>query len=192
MHLISKPLLLFSFAMSFSGCVPTMVGGGMVAGGYTAMREKKLGDSLSDTKLETAIKTKLYKISPELYSNVSVNVDQRCVLLTGSVKNPDWIAMAEKESWSVEGVDVVDNNLVVGEIPLSQVMQDSFITSTCRTKLICSTNIRSVNYKLKTMNGTVYVTGVARSEEELDQVLDILRKVSNVEKVVSYVNIMRS
>lgn len=192
MHSVLRNSLLFSLAVFFSGCVPTIIGGGLAAGGYTAMREKRVGDSLSDTKIETAIKTKLYKIDPELYSAVSVNVDERCVLLTGSVKNPEWITMAEKESWSAEGVEVVDNNLVVGEIPLSQVMQDSLITSKCRTQLICSSDIRSVNYKLKTMNGVVYVTGVARSEEELNQALDVLRKVGEVKKVVSYVNVMKS
>ncbi|MBQ7524763.1 MAG: hypothetical protein IJT08_04115, partial [Alphaproteobacteria bacterium] len=58
-----------------SGCVPVIVGGGMVAGSYTALREKKIGDSLSDSKIDIEIKKKLYAIDPKLYSDVSVVTD---------------------------------------------------------------------------------------------------------------------
>ncbi|MDR0744682.1 MAG: hypothetical protein LBE97_01875, partial [Holosporales bacterium] len=69
--------------MLISGCVPVIIGGGAIGGSCLAIRDKKIGESLSDTKLETVIKARLYKISPELYSAVSVSVDQGNVLLTG-------------------------------------------------------------------------------------------------------------
>ncbi|MDR3031222.1 MAG: BON domain-containing protein, partial [Holosporales bacterium] len=137
------------------------------------------------------IKSKLYKVSPELYSAASVSVDRGCVLLTGAVQNPEWISSAEKEAWTVDGVVVVDNNIIVGNIPVSQALQDALITSTCRTSLICSKDIKSVNYKLKTVNGIVYVTGISRSQNELNKTLETLQGVRNVKKIISYVNVIK-
>ncbi|MDR0695557.1 MAG: BON domain-containing protein [Holosporales bacterium] len=179
-----------SVALNLSGCVPVLIGGGFVAGGYTAMRDKKIGSTINDTKLDAAIKTRLYKISPKLYSDVSVVVDHGCVLLTGSVSDPEWVVVAERESWAVDGVVAVDNNITHGEaITTAQTVKDGYITSVCRTSLMCTSGVRSVNYKLKTMNNIVYVRGVSKTEEEKQLVLAKLQKVRGIKKVVSYVTV---
>ena len=190
MHFNFKTLLLFSVPILITGCVPVIVGGGMVAGGYTALRDKNVGNSISDTKIDMVIKQKLYKIDPNLFSQVSVITDYGCVLLTGIVTNPDWVNIAEREAWSVRGVTEVNNHIVVSdrEDP-GQVVKDDFITSTCRSALVCKKEVRSVNYKLKTMNGIVYVLGIARTQEELDIALSTIQKISGVKKVISYVKV---
>lgn len=189
MRFVSKILCLLSFSYFLTGCAPIIIGGGVAAGGYTALRDKSIGNSINDTKIDTAIKSKLYKINKQLYSDISAVSDDGCVLLTGAVSNPEWISEAEKAAWSVEGVKVVDNNITAGnKIPVSQILKDSFITSSCRTSIMCAKDVRSVNYKLKTMNGIVYITGIALSEQELNIVLSKIQKINGVRKVVSYVN----
>jgi osmotically-inducible protein OsmY len=188
-YLIS--LSIFGSVAFLSGCVPVILGGGMAAGGYTALRDKRIGDSINDSKLDIAIKNRLYKVSPKLFSEVSAVVNEGCVLLTGVVSNPEWIGIAEKEAWTVDGVVAVDNNITHGEeISAGQIAKDNLITTACRSALICTAAIRSVNYKLKTANGVVYVTGIARTENELAIVLARLQKVSGVKKVVSYVKVL--
>ena len=190
MHFNFKTLLLFSVPILITGCVPVIVGGGMVAGGYTALRDKNVGNSISDTKIDMVIKQKLYKIDPNLFSQVSVITDYGCVLLTGIVTNPDWVNIAERVAWSVRGVTEVNNHIVVSDKEyLGQVFKDDFITSTCRSALVGKKEVRSVNYKLKTMNGIVYVLGIARTQEELDIALSTIQKISGVKKVISYVKV---
>ena len=182
--------MLVSIAVSLSGCVPVIVGGGLVTGGYTALRDKKIGDSLSDSKMDIEIKQKLYKVDHKLFSEVSAVTDHGCVLLTGAVSNPEWVSIAEKEVWSVKGVLEVNNHIISGEeVLVSQVVKDDFITSACKSALICKKEVRSVNYKIKTYNAVVYVTGIARTEEELNITLSTLQKISGVKKVVSYVKL---
>ena len=185
-----KILLLLSLSLIITGCVPVIVGGGMVAGGYTALRDKSVGDSLSDSKIDLAIKQKLYKIDHNLFSQVSVVTDCGCVLLTGIVTNPDWISAAERETWTVRGVKEVNNHIEVAdkEDP-GRIVKDDFITSACRSALVCKKEVRSVNYKIKTMNGVVYVLGIARTQAELDIALSTIQKISGVRKVVSYVKV---
>jgi len=181
---------LLSFSVFITGCVPVIVGGGMIAGGYTALRDKNVGNSLSDSKIDMLIKQRLYKIDHNLFSHVSVVTDYGCVLLTGSVPNPEWINIAEKEAWSVRGVTEVNNHITVSENEdPGQLVKDDFITSTCRSALICKKEVRSVNYKIKTMNGIVYVLGIARTQEELEIALSTIQKISGVKKVISYVKV---
>jgi osmotically-inducible protein OsmY len=154
------------------------------------MRDKKFGDTITDSKIEVAVKKRLYGISAQLYSDVSVISDRGYVLLTGNVHNPDWVNIAEREAWATDGVIGVDNCLSFGEeISVAQAMKDGFITSSCRTSLLCDSNINSVNYKIKTMNGTVYLLGMAKSEAELRLALSKIQAVSGVKKIVSYVSL---
>jgi osmotically-inducible protein OsmY len=170
-----------------------MIGTGVTVCGYAAVRDKDVADSLRDTKLETKIKGRLYKISPDLYSDASVIVDRGCVLLTGVVRNQDWVVTAEKESWAVDRVISVDNCLSFGEqLSVSRVMKDGVITSSCKSSLLCERNVRSVNYKIKTTNGIVYVLGVARSQSELNLVLSRIQSVDGVKKIVSFVNVLKN
>ncbi|MDR1390943.1 MAG: BON domain-containing protein [Holosporales bacterium] len=167
-----------------------IIGGGVITGGYVGLRDKKIGDSLSDSSLDARIKQRLYKVSPKLFSEVSVVTDRGHVLLTGIVSNPDWIGIAERESWAVKGVMFVANNLTTnGEDSISQTMSDGFVTSACRSALIFKKDVRSVNYKIKTVDSVVYVRGIARTKEELAIVLSTLQKVRRVKKVVSYVEV---
>lgn len=194
MLFLSRKLKISAAILSLStittGCVPMLACTGLGAGGYTAMRDKGVGESLSDTKIESMIKAKLYKISPELYSNVSVSADNGCVLLTGAVTNPSWVHDAERESWATNGVVVVDNNITSGNtIGFGTMIQDGSLTSRVRGALICTKNVKSVNYKIKTMDGIVYVRGVASTKEELNEVLTTIQHTRGVKKVVSYIAI---
>jgi osmotically-inducible protein OsmY len=179
-----------SVSIAITGCVPIIIGTGITTGGYVAVRDKKVGDTITDTKIEAALKKRLYVISAQLYSDVSVVSDHGYVLLTGNVHNPDWINIAEREAWATDGVVGVDNCLSSGEeITVAQAMKDGLITSSCRTSILCDSSIKSVNYKIKTMNGTVYLLGVARSEDELGLVLSKIQSVSGVKKIISYVSL---
>jgi hyperosmotically inducible protein len=152
------------------------------------MREKPIGDSMTDTRIEAIIKANLYKVSPELYSAVSVNVDNRCVLLTGAVQRLEWVSIAERESWKVSGVATVDNNVIFGKtIDLATIMKDGMITSKVRGHLLCSSNVKSSNYKVKTMNGVIYIRGVSATANELNNILQSIQHIHGVKKIVSYV-----
>jgi osmotically-inducible protein OsmY len=184
--------LAVSASVFLTGCVPVIIGTGVATGGYFLRRDKKLGDSISDTETETKIKKKLYAISPVLYSDVSVLVDHGCVLLTGIVHESHWVNLAEKEAWATDGVVHVDNCLSYGDIiSATQLVKDGFITSSCRTALLCTKNVKSVNFKLKTMVGVVYVLGLAGSIQERNLVLSKIQSVSGVKKILSYIRIAK-
>ena len=183
-------ILLLAGSLIVSSCVPVIVGGGMVAGGYTTFRDKKLGDSMNDSKIDLEMKNKLYKVSPKLQSEVSAVTDHGCVLLTGVVSNPEWAGTAEKEAWTIKGVVEVNNHITTGKFSASQLIKDDYLTTACKTALLCNKNVKSVNYKIKTYDSVVYVLGIARTEAELTEALNAVQKVKGVKKVVSYVKLI--
>ncbi|MDR1233629.1 MAG: BON domain-containing protein [Holosporales bacterium] len=185
-------LLIANISAFLTGCVPVMVGTGVVTGGYLLCRDKKFGDSINDTEIEAKIKKKLYSINPVLYSDASVMVDHGCVLLTGIVHESDWINLAEKEAWATNGVVSVDNCLSYGKgISASQLMKDGIITSSCRAAILCTPKIKSINFKIKTMDGGVYLIGLAESNEERDLVLSKAQNISGVKKILSFIRVAK-
>lgn len=190
MHFILKILFPISLICVFlTGCVTSIIGTGIV-GGYALFRDKNIGDSITDSKIDILIKTKLSKIDKELCSNVSVVTNNGCVLFTGRVSHPEDSDLVEKTAWSVAGVCIVDNNIIIGKkLSKKQIMQDGKITLKCRAILLCSQSVKSVNYKIKTMLNIVYISGIARNEEELQIVIANIKKIKKVKKVVVDVKI---
>lgn len=179
-------------ALLTSACDPvTLVMGGTAVVGTMATREKGVKGTTSDTWISTQIKSKFYSFSPELHNFVGVNVQGGEVLLTGSVSDKSWIQEAERMCREVNGVTQVFNNIGVNKdgIAIKEVASDSIITTQIKGHLLCDGDIRSLNYSVKTISGVVYVMGIARTETELDKVLEYARNTKGVEKVVSYVKV---
>ena len=68
-------------------------------------------------------------------------------------------------------------------------VRDTWISSQIRSNLVFTSQVRSVNYTIDTVNGSVYLIGSARTQAELDRVTEAARNVPNVKRVVSYVEI---
>lgn len=183
-------LVLIALTMSACDPVSVMMGGTAVVGSM-ATREKGIKGTTSDTWISTQIKNKFYSFSPDLHASIGVNVQGGEVLLTGSVADESWIQEAERMSREVEGVTQIFNHVGVNKdgIAIGEVTSDSMITTQIKGHLLCDGDIRSLNYSVKTISGVVYVMGIARSEEELEKVLNYARNVKNVAKVVSYVKV---
>jgi len=66
---------------------------------------------------------------------------------------------------------------------------DSWISTQIESKLLFAKDIASVNYSTETIDGNVYLMGVAQNKEELENVAKIASQISGVKKVVSHVRI---
>ena len=189
MHFLLKTILPISLCFALTGCGTTIIAGGL-AGGYAIFREKNIGDTITDAKIDTEIKSKLYKIDKIIYNNISVVTNNGCVLLTGTVDSPEFVTTVEQTAWSTKGVQNVDNNITVGDkISMSQMMIDNKITAVCKTVLLFSCDIKSINYKIKTIDGVVYITGISMSKKELELAIEKIQRINDVQKIISYVEI---
>lgn len=174
-----------------SGCPLAIVGGLGAAGGagYAANQERGVQGTVNDFTIKTNIENAWNKTDLNLLPTINVTVYEGRVLLTGTAANPERKIEAVQIAQTIPGVRAVYDEVQVG--PSESVWnstKDAWITSEVKSKLVFS-NVRSVNYTIKTVDGSVYLIGAARDQAELDYATGLARTVAGVKRVVSYVEI---
>ncbi len=170
-----------------TGCAPLIIGGAATAG-LAVAQERTIGDAIDDTVIQARVKDKLLQASSNLFLRVSTEVLEGRVLLTGSVPTAQDRVEAVRLTWTVSGVREVLNELQVTERGgLADTLADARITTTLRFQIMGDRSVSDINYSIDTVNGIVYLIGIAQTQAELDRVLGYARNISGVKQVVSHV-----
>lgn len=123
----------------------------------------------------------------DLFAEISTDVYERVVLLTGTVKFAQNKQRATNLVRSVKGVTRIVNELqVTHNYGVGPAANDLWIETKLKVLLLGTKGIRSINYRWRSVNGTVYVIGLGRSQQELNTVLDVIRKTERVRKVINH------
>ncbi|MBY8976685.1 BON domain-containing protein [Rhodobacteraceae bacterium NNCM2] len=183
-------LLVSAVALSTVGACTlpgAIVGTGAVVT-RSVLQERSTLQALNDTEIEISILNRLGNHSGELFRDVSVDVIEGRVLLTGSVPEREDKVAATEATWAVPGVVEVTDDLTVEEDSGTQAYaEDVWISSQIRYHMLTDLKISSVNYNVTTVDKVVHLTGLARSPAELTQVVDYASSVKGVQRVVSHV-----
>lgn len=187
------PFIMLSLLFLLSGCLPTIFTGATVSVVELA-KDRSAGETLTDARIATAIKTSLLKSNfKKLYTKITVEVMKGRVLYTGLVDKEEDSIRAVQIAWEQKDVIEVVNELKVdqnsGNFNPVQYTRDSMITSQIKSKVFMDRSVKFVNYTVITLNDIVYLFGIARSEEELHKVADIAANIRGVKKVVSHVKV---
>lgn len=123
----------------------------------------------------------------DLFAEISTDAYERVVLLTGTVKFAQNKQRATDLVRGVKGVKRIVNELqVTNDYGIGTAANDLWIETKLKVLLLGTKDIRSINYRWRSVNGTVYVIGAARSQQEMDTVLDVIRKTDRVKKVINH------
>lgn len=124
----------------------------------------------------------------DLFPEISTDVYEHVVMLTGTVKFAQNKQRASEIVRAVKGVKHIINELqVTRNYGVGAAANDLWIETKLKVLLLGTKGIRSINYRWRSVNGTVYVIGAARSQAELNTVLNVIRKTERVKKVVNHV-----
>jgi len=175
--------------LALTACTPTgMVIGTSAVVARSVVQERSTMDALEDTAVKLSILNRLMNHSHALFGDVSVDVIEGRVLLTGSVPEREQKVAAVRIAWETEGVTTVEDELTVAEDSGAKAyLTDVRISNTLRFALLTDGKVSSVNYNVETIDRVVHLTGLAKSSEELDRVIRRARQVAGVERVVSHV-----
>ncbi len=180
--IIGQVISALVLSASLAGCVPLAIGAG-ATGAVMASQDRGLEQGINDNEISFAK-------DAALYDRVSTQVREGRVVLTGFVKSEEDSATVSKIAWSVGGVRQVDNELQTGEpTTFSEKADDSLITTKLRTAITTDSKIASLNYSIKTVRGTVYLSGRAANNDELARVIGHAREIKGVRNVVSNVDV---
>ena len=184
-------LTLLSSAALLSACGPLGLAAGAGATvGIAATREGGVKGSASDFRIRSQINDLWFKSNVKMFSKLNLSIDQGRVLITGVVQDPAHRVEAVRLAWQPRGVKQVINEIRVADTDgLSEYVSDTWITTKLRSKMLIDRDIQSINYSIDTVQGIVYLMGVARSQDELDHTIDVARGVNGVKQVISYVKL---
>jgi osmotically-inducible protein OsmY len=177
------------------GCAPliTPVGVALTAGatgGTMAMQERGLDGGVSDNALALAINDAWLREDPAIFRKVSTSIHDGVVVLTGHVTYRETAQRAETVTRGVAGVREVVNHIRVDREPgLGTMASDRWITTRLRAELTFDTEINAVNYAIDTVAGTVFLSGIARDQAEIDRVVARAKRTSGVRDVVTAVRL---
>ncbi len=189
-------IFVISSLVFVEGCVPVLVAGGAAGVGKALYQDKTVGEAVSDQTVWAKIRAAFINADIDsLVGSVNVKVSEGRVLLTGTVSSREDMVKIIKICWQQTGVKEVINELKLSkdnDTSLKQYAHDSWITTRLKSKLFFTKNIKSVNYNIITIDGVVYIIGIAQSQENLSKVTDIASQISGVKEVVSYIRVKKS
>jgi osmotically-inducible protein OsmY len=139
-----------------------------------------LDDKVSETLITKKIVAHDYKL---VFLNVKV-IDGTAIL-SGRVEKAEDKLKITKFAWETAGVKAVKNDIIIAdETSFTQRAKDIFISSQLSAALLMNKKISSRNYNLETINGKVYIYGMAKNTEELDEVIKEAKLIPEVVEVV--------
>ena len=185
---LSARVALVASALVLGACQSLLLGGAALVG-VAAVQERSVGAALDDATIQFLINQKLLETNEVLFLRVGIEVLEKRVLLTGSVTTPDNRVEAVRAAWQVDGVREVLNEIQIAERDALSYLNDARITAQLRFQMLTDAEVADVNYSVDTVNGTVYLMGIAVDQAELDRVSDYARAISGVENVIRHVRL---
>ena len=179
--------LLLLGALPLGGCGSLFVGAA-ATGGSAAVQERSIGDAVDDLTIRAQLNQLFFEDNVDLLQSVSFNVIEGRVLLKGSVKKQEHRIHALELTWQASGVREVINEIqVTDQGGIVNYARDTWISTQLTAEVMFDIDILSINYNVETINGIIYIVGIAQDQPELDKVVDHARRIKNVKKVVSHV-----
>jgi osmotically-inducible protein OsmY len=185
-------VLTLALPIALGGCPLAIVGGLAAAGGtgYAANQERGVEGTFDDLTIKTNIQNAWLQVNPLMQRDFSITVYEGRTLLTGMSPNPELKSQAKQIASQIPGVRAIYDEIEVAPSEGTwQSVRDTWIAAQIRSNLVFASQVRSVNYTIDAVDGSVYLIGSARSQAELDRVTDAARNVPYVKRVVSYVEI---
>ena len=181
-------LLIFSFFL-ISGC-QTLYMTGVSKAVLIDKEERSFNNYVEDTIILAQLKNEYFSNNEKIFFNVSVEVLESRVLLTGSVEQIDERIEATKLAWGIKGVTEVINEIQISnDEGIFDYADDLIMKTKINAKLLINRDILNLNYSVEVVNGIVYLIGIAQNQEELNIVLDICKNTFGVENVINYVRL---
>ncbi len=176
-------------ALLLGGCVGVAVGAGATAG-VAAYQERGIEAAAIDLNLEAQIVNLWLQKDETLTLKLGIEAYEGRILLTGVVEDPEMRDDAVRLVWTVIGVKEVFNEIqVTSDSGIVDLARDSWITTQLKSKLTLDNKVLAINYAIETVNGIVYLIGIAQNQDELDRVIAHSRTISYVRRVISHVRV---
>ena len=176
-------ITLFSFIL-FSCVGTTSVGifGSVVSVAYDP---RTVGMQIDDSIMQKSLIGRLTLTDKKYIINISVKVIDGNIYISGKVDEPEEKLKIIKMAWETKGVRSVQSTVSIkGNKKFKNTAKDILITSQLRTALIFNKLTKATNYNLDTINGKIYIFGIAMTKDEKEKVISEANEIHGVKEVI--------
>jgi osmotically-inducible protein OsmY len=116
---------------------------------------------------------------------LTVRVIDGTAILSGRVEKAEDKLKMTKFAWETAGIKAVRNDIIIAdETSFKQRAKDILISSQFNAALLINKKINSRNYNSETINGKIYVYGMAKTTAEMEEVIKEGKLIPDVVEVV--------
>jgi osmotically-inducible protein OsmY len=190
--LITRLSISLAVLLALAGCAPTLTSLA-VDGAYTASEERTLDDVVDDNGIKLELNKLLIEDGLGLFKDVGTVVYRRHVYLVGDVEKAEDKVRAGKIARVPEKVSGVTNDIqVTDKGGIRALVDDLYIEKVIQADYLFDSDIDSSNFRVRSVNGVVYLIGLAESQAELDKAVAVVDARDDVRRIVNYVKVQRS
>ena len=183
MKKFSFKLILVSFLLH--SCVGSSSIGVFGSGVSVAYDPRTVGMQIDDSIMQKNLGARLALENKKYIVSISSKVIDGNIYLSGKVDNPEEKLKITKMSWETKGVRSVKSAVIIkGETNFKNNAKDILITSQLRTALIFNQLVRSTNYNIDTINGKIYIFGIAMTKDEKKEIIKEAQEIYGVKEVI--------
>ena len=169
--------------LTLTGCITSATKAATIV-----KEDRTLYNHAADVETKSTIRTAY--LEQNMLLDITTDVYEGQVMLTGAVKNAEERSRAEALARQVKGTREVYNDIqVTDEGGVKATAEDLTILTKLHAKLLAAKDVSSVNFRLRAVNGVVYLLGIAQSQGELDKILEIVRETDGVRQVITHMQI---
>ncbi len=181
--------VLLAAALPVSSCQsPTVV---VLEDPRTYIEERGILVAREDARIRLDIQALYVEQEVGRLKNVTVDVYEGAVLLTGTVIDQGGKATAGALAASVTGANPIYNEIqVVPDAEMRDAAADLAIETRIKRDLRATDGVRSANLRWHSVNGTIYMFGRALSLAERDLALEVVGRVPGVRNIVDRVKVI--
>ena len=184
--MITKRIHFLFILIILSGCVGASSKGVFGTGVTVALDPRTLGTQIDDGIMDKNLDARLLLFDKNYFLNVSTQVLDGRIFITGKVESPEEKLKITKLAWETQGVRSVRNDLKIKEkFNFKQSSKDILITSQLRSAIIFNKKIKSANYSIDTYKKTIYIYGIAETEDEKKEVIKEAKEILDVKNVIA-------
>ena len=169
-----------------ASCVGVGSKGIFGTGVSVAFDPRSVGTQIDDSIMQKNLSARIILLDKSYLITVKSKVLDGRIFLTGKVDYPEEKLKITKMAWETQGARSVRNDIKIKEeFNFKQSAKDLLITSQLRTALILNTTIKATNYQIDTYKKKIYVYGIARTQDEKDEVIKEAKEILDVKDVVA-------
>ena len=176
--------ILLLVLLTFS-CVGTSSVGIFGSGVSIAYAPRTVGMQIDDSIMQKNLIGRLTLTDKKYIISISAKVLDGNIYLSGKVDEPEEKLKIIKMAWETKGARSVQSTVTIkGNNNFKSTAKDILITSQLRTALIFNKLTKATNYTIDTINGKIYIFGIAMTKKEKEKVISEADQIHGVKDVI--------